>query len=134
MNYGAREHFIMLKLEYVFYLLLAVLFVVLFYIRQTDSLLFGQQQQITPVESLDDVFYYRHHVLLRGCSIVGDLDQMAKNGTSFEDLIAVHKRVHDLNAVLWESTNSCYEPVQNPGRRYVIYEIFNRENLTETRF
>ena len=33
---------------------------------------------------------------------------MAKNGTSFEDLIAIHKRVHDFNDTLWVSVERFY--------------------------
>ena len=40
-------------------------------------------------------------ILQRGCQIATDLDKMANNGTSFEDLIALHRRVHDFNDSLW---------------------------------
>ena len=84
-------------------------------------------------EKLEKEFEYRRTVLKRACSVVGDLDRMSKNGTSFEELIRIHRLVQDLNQKLWTPENQCYEPVQDTGRRFVIYEIFNRKNLTETR-
>ena len=31
----------------------------------------------------------------RACSVVGDLNQMASNGTSYQDLLEVHRRIHN---------------------------------------
>ena len=119
----------MIKIEYAFYLLLVVFFTVLYYVQQTDLIL---QKQYSP--QVQDVLEYRRRVMLRACSVVGDLDEMTKNGTSFQELIETHRRVQNLDEKLWEPSNQCFEPVQDTGRRYVIYEIFNRNNLTETRF
>ena len=38
----------------------------------------------------------RRRILKRGCRVAGDLDRMSKNGTSFETLIAFHRRIHNL--------------------------------------
>ena len=119
----------MIKIEYAFYLLLVVFFTVLYYIQQTDQIV---QKQYSP--QVQDVLEYRRQVMLRACSVVGDLDEMTKNGTSFQELIEIHRRVQNLDEKLWEPSTQCFEPVQDTGRRYVIYEIFNRNNLTETRF
>ena len=119
----------MIKIEYAFYLLLVVFFTVLYYIQQTDQIV---QKQYSP--QVQDALEYRRQVMLRACSVVGDLDEMTKNGTSFQELIEIHRRVQNLDEKLWEPSTQCFEPVQDTGRRYVIYEIFNRNNLTETRF
>ena len=119
----------MVKFEYAFYLLLVVFFTVLYYVQQTDLIV---QKQYSP--QVQDVLEYRRQVMLRACSVVGDLDEMTKNGTSFQELIEIHRRVQNLDEKLWEPSTQCFEPVQDTGRRYVIYEIFNRNNLTETRF
>ena len=38
----------------------------------------------------------RRKILKRGCRVAGDLDQLSKNGTAYETLIAVHRRIHNL--------------------------------------
>ena len=132
----------MLKAEHAFYLLFSVLCTVIYFIHSTEENLvishkFSRQNDGSDSEDekelLENEFSYRRAVLKRACSVVGDLDQISKNGTSFQELIRIHRLVQDLNQELWIPQNQCYEPVQDTGRRFVIYEIFNRNNLTETR-
>ena len=122
----------MVKVEFSLYLLSIIVLTIIYYILQKE-LIIPENQYSTEVPvgvELD----YRRQVLLRACRVVGDLNEMAKNGTSFDDLIKIHRRVHNLTEKLWEPTNQCYEPIQLTGARFVIFEIFNRNNLTETRF
>ena len=127
----------MLKAESAFYLLFSVLCTVIYFIHSTEENLVISNKYVTvsysEEEKLEKEFEYRRIVLKRACSVVGDLDRMSKNGTSFEKLIQIHRLVQDPNQKLWTPQNQCYEPVQDTGRRFVIYEIFNRNNLTETR-
>ena len=127
----------MLKAESAFYLLFSVLCTVIYFIHSTEENLVISNKYVTvsysEEEKLEKEFEYRRTVLKRACSVVGDLDRMSKNGTSFEELIRIHRLVQDLNQKLWTPENQCYEPVQDTGRRFVIYEIFNKKNLTETR-
>ena len=127
----------MLKAESAFYLLFSVLCIVIYFIHSTEENLVISNKYVTvsysEEENLEKEFEYRRIVLKRACSVVGDLDRMSKNGTSFEKLIQIHRLVQDPNQKLWTPQNQCYEPVQDTGRRFVIYEIFNRNNLTETR-
>ena len=37
----------------------------------------------------------RKKIMERACSVVGDLNQMASNGTSYQDLLEVHRRIHN---------------------------------------
>jgi len=46
-------------------------------------------------------------ILTRGCQVAYDLDQFSTNGTSFNDLIALHRRVHDFADPLWTSESEC---------------------------
>ena len=130
----------MLKAEHAFYLLFSVLCTVVYYIHSTEENLvvshkFGtlDSESLTEDQKLEKDFKYRKGVLERACSVVGDLDRFSKNGTSFQELIRIHRQVQDLNQELWTPQNQCYEPVQDTGRRFVIYEIFNKKNVTETR-
>ena len=120
----------MIKTESSLFLLPIIVLTITYYVLQRN-LIIPQKQYSTEVK---EELEYRRQVLLRACSVVGDLNQMAKNGTSFDDLIKIHRRVQNLTEKLWEPTNQCYEPIQETGARFVIFEIFNRNNLTETRF
>ena len=120
----------MIKIEYSLYILLILAFTILYYVLQRDIVI-PQKQYLSQVK---EELEYRRQVLLRACSVIGDLDTMSKNGTSFEDLIQVHRRVHNLKEKLWKPTKQCFEPIQDTGERFVIYEVFNRKNLTETRY
>ena len=122
----------MVKIEYSLYLLPIVILTILYYVLQreiTESIV--PQKQFSP--QVKGELEYRRKVLLRACRVVGDLDKMSKNGTSFEDLIEIHRRVQNLTEKLWKPENQCFEATQDAGERFIIYEIFNRKNITETR-
>ena len=82
--------------------------------------------------SLSEVFERRRQILLRACAVVGDLNAFASNGTSFEDLIAIHRRVHNLNDPLWPVENICHPATQEEGRRFVIYEL--NKGINDSRY
>ena len=39
----------------------------------------------------------KRKILERGCSMIGILYEMSQNGTSYENLLALHSRIHDLD-------------------------------------
>ena len=119
----------MVKIEYSLYLLPIVVLTILYYVLQREITI--PRKQFSP--QVKEELEYRRKVLLRACRVVGDLDKMAKNGTSFEDLIEIHRRVQNLTEKLWKPEHQCFEHAQDAGERFIIYEIFNRKNITETR-
>lgn len=95
----------------------------------------------------------RRRILKRGCRVAGDLDRMSKNGTSFETLIAFHRRIHNLRkcpialhyfahksvpkfAILSKRTTMAprkHMPRGNIARRSDVWYLRNEGDKTNTR-
>ena len=67
----------------------------------------------------------KHRILKRGCSMMRSLFEMSQNGTSYENLITWHARIHDLNYPLGESQSNedCFPPLQSPNTNLVFYRV-----------
>jgi len=93
---------------------------------------------ILPQRTLLDEFELeqekRRKILKRGCQVAGDLDQLSKNGTTYETLIAVHRRIHNLSEPLWRPENSCYEASRPDGQMFDIYQFKATSKTQEATF
>ena len=68
----------------------------------------------------------KRKILERGCSMMHSLFEMSQNGTSYEDLLTWHTRIHDLNYPLASHrapSEKCYPPLQIPDVNLVFYQV-----------
>ena len=61
----------------------------------------SDKDQKTGTENLEisEKMERKRRILERGCSMIHSLYEMSQNGTSYEDLLKWHARVHDLRRV-----------------------------------
>ena len=64
----------------------------------------------------------RKTILTRACQVAGDLDAFSKNGTSYEKLIEVHRRVQNLKEKIWKPERKC-KAAQIKGDPFAIYTV-----------
>ena len=57
-------------------------------------------QQAPEHETVSEKMDRKRKILERGCSMIGTLYEMTQNGTSYERLLALHSRIHDLDIPL----------------------------------
>ena len=68
----------------------------------------------------------KRRILERGCSMVHSLFEMSQNGTSYEDLLTWHSRIHDLSYPLANHrapSENCFPPLQNPDVNLILYQV-----------
>ena len=54
-------------------------------------------QQAPEHETVSEKMNRKRKILERGCSMIGMLYEMSQNGTSYENLLALHSKIHDLD-------------------------------------
>ena len=54
-------------------------------------------QQEPEHETVSEKMNRKRKILDRGCSMIGILYEMSQNGTSYENLLALHSKIHDLD-------------------------------------
>ena len=62
-----------------------------------------------------EILTERKEILKRACEVAGELNQFAINGSSYETLLRIHRRVHNLSEPLWSSENECYPANSKSG-------------------
>ena len=72
-------------------------------------------------ESVAERMNRKRKILERGCSMIATLFEMSQNGTSYEDLLTWHARIHDLDYQLSPSDEKCYPPLQYPTT--ILYHV-----------
>ena len=72
-------------------------------------------------ESVAERMNRKRKILERGCSMIATLFEMSQNGTSYEDLLTWHARIHDLDYQLTPSDEKCYPPLQYPTT--ILYHV-----------
>ena len=68
----------------------------------------------------------KRKILERGCSMMHSLFEMSQNGTSYEDLLTWHSRIHDLNYPLADHrapNEKCFPPLQLPDVNLILYQV-----------
>ena len=55
--------------------------------------------------------------------MIRTLVEMSKNGTSFEQLISWHERIHNLSYPITADNHDCYPPLQTPGSNLMFYKV-----------
>ena len=68
----------------------------------------------------------KRKILERGCSMVHSLFEMSQNGTSYEDLLTWHSRIHDLNYPLADHRapkEKCFPPLQVPDENLILIQV-----------
>ena len=63
----------------------------------------------------DEILIERKEILKRACKVAGELDQFATNGSSYDTLLRIHRRVHNLGEPLWSSKKACYAANSKSG-------------------
>ena len=63
-------------------------------------------------EFVADKMNHKRRILERGCLMIESLFRMSQNGTSYEDLLTWHARIHDLDYHLSPSNEKCYPALQ----------------------
>ena len=54
-------------------------------------------QQKPEIGTVSEKMDRKRKILERGCSMIGMLYEMSQNGTSYENLLALHSQIHDLD-------------------------------------
>ena len=54
-------------------------------------------QQKPEIGTVSEKMDRKRKILERGCSMIGMLYEMSQNGTSYENLLALHSKIHDLD-------------------------------------
>lgn len=72
-------------------------------------------------ESVAERMNRKRKILKRGCSMIATLFEMSQNGTSYEDLLTWHARIHDQDYQLSPSDEKCYPPLQYPTT--ILYHV-----------
>ena len=54
-------------------------------------------QQKPEIETVSEKMDRKRKILERSCSMIGMLYEMSQNGTSYENLLALHSKIHDLD-------------------------------------
>ena len=67
-----------------------------------------------------EVLIERKEILKRACKVAGELNQFATNGSSYETLLRIHRRVHNLSEPLWSSEKACYPANSKSGLFYFL--------------
>ena len=75
------------------------------------------------IETVEEKMKRKHKILNRGCSMIRSLVEMSKNGTSFEQLISWHERIHNLSYPITADNRDCYPPLQTPGSNLMFYKV-----------
>ena len=68
----------------------------------------------------------KRKILERGCSMMHSLFEMSQNGTSYDDLLTWHSRIHDLSLPLaphLAPNEKCYPPLQSPDANSILYQV-----------
>ena len=82
------------------------------------------------MKTVEEEMRRRKAVLTRACQVAGDLDTFSKNGSSFEELIKIHKRVQNLDEELWEPKTNCKDAIIR-GATFSIYNVKKGKTFTE---
>ena len=82
----------------------------------------------------DEILIERKEILKRACKVAGELDLFATNGSSYETLLRIHRRVHNLSEPLWSSEKACYAANSKTGLFYFLkylklFIFITRENF-----
>ena len=75
------------------------------------------------IETVEEKMKRKHKILNRGCAMIRSLVEMSKNGTSFEQLISWHERIHNLSYPITADNRDCYPPLQTPGSNLMFYKV-----------
>ena len=75
------------------------------------------------IETIEEKIKRKHKILTRGCSMFRSLVEMSENGTSFENLILWHERIHNLSHSIAADNRNCYPPLQTPGMNLMFYKV-----------
>ena len=114
-------------LAYMYPLGCVIILIILDYFLATISSQLSEPSivQLTPLESkkesVAEKMNRKRKILERGCSMIATLYEMSQNGTSYENLLTWHARIHDLNYKLSPSNEKCYPPLRLP--KTIFYQV-----------
>ena len=86
----------------------------------------SEDEETTEKLEISEKMERKRKILERGCSMVHSLFEMSQNGTSFEDLLTWHTRIHDLSYPLANHrapSEKCFPPLQYPDVNLILYQV-----------
>ena len=88
------------------------------------------EAKFSEIKNLEAKFLRKREILRRGCSIIRSLDEMSRNGTSFDDLLRMHQNVQNTTAPLPTDSRTCFRVRKNVIVSYnCVYFLFEKSDL-----